>query len=192
MKDVCLIADALLNLGQSVHCPLCSEVIYIGDEGYDFLLPQRNCRKIIRAGRKHCLEKHPDKMVWNFAKKDRLVPRNSKDNLDALVCLALSMGAKVFPLIPGVPICFYNTEELLSLWKDRLAAGCAWLHWGLSRRPELVPIFKAYVADAEARLKHLARNQTLLHQALDKEDELGRINLMQLLSCSRTLYRRFL
>ena len=194
MKADGFVAEALLNLGSSTRCPLCSELFYVGEESYDFYSLQCHprSRKLVRAGRKHCLEKHPDKWVWNFIKKDSLVAVKSEEKVDALVCLGLSMASKLFPLTPGLPLSFYDTEELLYLWTARIMGARAWLQLGLPRRPELVLIFKDCVGMAEGRLDYLGRNRKRLLQALEKEDEPGRINHLQLLCYTRNLHKTML
>ena len=86
----------------------------------------------------------------------------------------------------------YTTEALLELWQERETAARAWLIWMLPRRPKLQRIFDDCQGEAESRLRLLVYSRMLLHKALEREDDAGRINLIQLLACDPMLYKKFL
>lgn len=190
------IADALLDLGKVVKCPLCHEIFLHGRNQYDFLtrIPHSSPenRKLLRYGRKHCREKHDDRWVWNFVSDERLTESwlDKEEKVHALILLALARGAKLFPLPPQTSCGAYTCQALMNVFYSRLSAACAWLQWSFPRRTKLRETFWDCKSDADKRLRLLMADQTPLLRALEVESIEGRVNLLQLLSCDRRLYRR--
>lgn len=112
--------------------------------------------------------------------------------IDHLVCLSIAHATRLFPLSMARDWSSYTTEALLELWQERETAARAWLIWMLPRRPKLQRIFDDCQGEAESRLRLLAYSRMLLHKALEREDDAGRINLIQLLACDPMLYKKFL
>jgi hypothetical protein len=200
-RRLALLSDAatyLLSSDKAAKCPLCNLVFYRGQETYNFLSPiiinSADSRKLVRHGRKHCLEEHDGSWLWNFVSDPcQTSPHKTiEDKLDTLVCLALGQGAKLFPLDPQRSCSLYTNHELVELFNCRVIAAIAWLKWNFPRRTGLRQIFGACQEEADIRLRLLQRNTKHVKKALRNERPADMINLVQLIFVDRSVHKRFL
>jgi hypothetical protein len=200
-RRLALLSDAatyLLSSDKAAKCPLCNLVFFRGRQTYNFLSPitinSPESRKLVRHGRKHCVEEHDGGWLWNFVPDPcQASPHKTiEDKLDTLVCLALGQGARLFPLDPQRSCFSHTNHKLAELFNSRVIAAIAWLKWNFPRRTGLRQIFGAYQAEADSRLRLLQRNKKHVEEALRNERPADMINLVQLIFVERSVHKRFL
>jgi hypothetical protein len=131
-------------------CPLCGKELYRGETSYNFLeavvIGDPETRRMVRHGRKHCLDHHEQYPLWNlvprqeFKKKTTADPKPIEDidgMVDSLVFLSMINAAKVFPINSTMPVGDINPEMVASKLIGRISIAIGWLRWVFPRRDQL-------------------------------------------------------
>ena len=172
-------------------CPLCGEVIFNGRSNYDFFSPIPNA--VAGRGEKHCRDKHPNRWVWNFVPHidHRIKIDDPGFVVDALICEAMTQaGPRVFPLPPIQQLIAYTVDDVVEIARGRLASAMTWLGLVYPKSRKLRQIERERFKEAIGILRLLWIPSSPLRAMMEAETEMGRINLLLLLSSDPKLWTR--